>query len=281
MRRTARSLSVRLLGIPLLVAGLVAAAPSPASAVTTEPIPNSMASIGDSLTRAFNACGFYVDCPSHSWSTGDNSAVNSHYLRILAKNSAISGRNFNDAQSGAKAIDLDGQATTAVTQGPDYITILMGANDACTSTEAGMTSVSTYASQVQAAMTRLTTNLPTTRIFVSSVPDIKRLWFIGKGSASARTARNSYKICPSMLANPTSTLKADVDRRARVQQRVIDFNTQLAQICAQYVHCKYDGNATFNYQFVLGQVSGWDYFHPNDSGQNAVATTTYNAGFGW
>lgn len=277
MRRVARLLSV-----PLLLAGLLTAGPlGTADAATTEPIPNSMASLGDSITRGYNACGFYVDCTSHSWSTGDYSSNNSHYLRILAKNPAISGKNLNDAKTGAKAIDLDSQATTAVSQNVDYVTILMGANDACTSTEAGMTPVATYASQVQAAMTRLTTNLPTARIFVSSVPDIKRLWYIGKGSSSARTAWSTYKICQSMLANPTSTAQVDVDRRARVQQRVIDFNTQLSQICAQYVHCKYDGNATFNYQFVFSQVSGWDYFHPNDSGQKALATTTYNAGFGW
>ena len=47
------------------------------------------------------------------------------------------------------------------------------------------------------------------------------------------------------------------------------------------MHCKYDGNETFNYQFVWGEVSGWDYFHPNKSGQTALARTTYSAGFGW
>ena len=34
--------------------------------------PNSIASTGDSITRAFNDCWFpYVDCPSASWSTGN------------------------------------------------------------------------------------------------------------------------------------------------------------------------------------------------------------------
>ncbi len=275
MRRRARLLSV-----PLLLAGLLVTT-GPASAATTEPIPSSMASLGDSITRGFNACGYYVDCTNESWSTGGDSAINSHYLRILAKNAAISGHNLNDAKTGAKAIDLDGQASTAVSQGVDYVTVLMGANDACTSTEAGMTSVATFRTQVEAALTRIKTGLPTARVFVSSIPDIKRLWYIGKDSASARSAWSSFKICQSMLANPTSTLTADVDRRARVQQRVIDFNTQLAQVCALNTHCKYDGNATFNYPFAFSQVSGWDYFHPNKSGQTALATTTYGAGFGW
>lgn len=271
----------RMLSVPLLLAGLLAAAPSPASAATTEPVPSSMASLGDSITRGFNACGYYVDCTNESWSTGGDSAINSHYLRILALNPAISGHNLNDAKTGAKAIDLDGQATTAVSQGVDYVTVLMGANDACTSTEAGMTPVATFRSQVEAALTRIQNGLPTARVFVSSIPDVKRLWFIGKDSSAARSAWSGFQICQSMLANPTSTLQADVDRRNRVQQRVIDFNTQLQQVCALNPHCKYDGNATFNYQFVFSQVSGWDYFHPNKSGQTALATTTYNAGFGW
>ena len=271
----------RLLSVPLLLAGLLAVAPVTASSATTEPIPSSMASLGDSITRGFNACGYYVDCTNESWSTGGDSAINSHYLRILAKNPAISGRNLNDAKTGAKAIDLDGQASTAVSQGVEYVTVLMGANDACTSSESTMTSVATFRTQAQAALTRLQNGLPTARVFVSSIPDVKRLWFIGKGSFSARTAWSTLNICQSLLANPTSTLQADVDRRARVQQRVVDFNTQLQQVCALNVHCKYDANATFNYQFAFSQVSGWDYFHPNKSGQTALASTTYGAGFGW
>ncbi|HVF19884.1 MAG TPA: SGNH/GDSL hydrolase family protein [Mycobacteriales bacterium] len=269
----------------LLSAAVLTAPAGPALASvaggTTEPIPNSMSGLGDSITRGYNACGFYVDCTGSSWSTGGTSSIQSHYYRILAKNPSINGRNYNDARSGAKAIDLDGQATTAVSRGVEYVTVLMGANDACTSSESTMTAVATFRSQVEAALTRLQNGLPNARIFVASIPDIKRLWFIGKDSSSARSAWSRFGICQSMLANPQSTLQADVDRRARVQQRVIDFNTQLQQVCALNVHCKYDGNATFNYQFVFSQVSGWDYFHPNGSGQTALAATTYAAGFNW
>jgi lysophospholipase L1-like esterase len=268
--------------VGLMVSGVAAvSAPVAAGAATTEPIPSSMASTGDSITRAFNACGFYVDCTSRSWSTGDYSTVNSHYLRIKAKNAAITGKNFNDAKTGAKMVDLDGQVATAVTQGVEYVTVELGANDACTSTETGMTPVATYRAQFKAAMDRLSAGLPSARVFVASVPDVKRLWFIGKDSSSARAAWSSYKICQSLLANPTSTATVDVDRRNRVQQRVVDFNTQLAQECALHAHCLFDANAVFNYQFVLSQVSGWDYFHPNEGGQKALATTTYGAGFGW
>ena len=268
----------------VVVAGLAAAAllASSGTASALPPVPSSMSSLGDSITKGFNACGWYSDCADRSWSTGGYTSVNSHYLRIRAKNGAINGRNFNDARTGAKMADLNAQAQAAVSRGVDYVTILMGANDACTSTEAGMTSVATYRAQLDAAMATLKNGLPNAAVFVGSVPDIKRLWFIGKDSSSARSAWSGFGICQSMLANPQSTAQADVDRRNRVQQRVRDFNTQLAQACAAYgTNCVFDNNAIFGYQFVLSQVSTWDYFHPNTSGQQVLATVSYGAGFGW
>lgn len=267
-----------------LVLGLVAAvglAASPAAAAPGPP-PGSMASLGDSITRGFNACGFYVDCTSRSWSTGDTAAIGTHYLRIKAVNPAIAGKNFNDAKTGAKAADMPGQAATAVSQGAGYVTMLIGANDACTGSESTMTSVAAYRGSIDATLSTLRTGLPNAKVFLASVPNVKRLWQVGKDSGTARTAWAFFGICQSLLANPTSTAQADVDRRNRVEQRVADYNAQLAQACAAYgANCLFDGNAVFNYPFALSQISGWDYFHPNETGQTVLASVTYAAGFGW
>jgi lysophospholipase L1-like esterase len=254
---------------------------SPSTAATSPP-PNSMASMGDSITRGFNACGWYVDCTSRSFSTGDYSTVNSHYLRIRSVNPNIYGRNYNDARSGAKSADMYGQAGSAVSQGVGYVTMLIGANDACTSSESSMTPVSTYRANIDAALNRLKSGLPDARVLLVSVPDIYQLWYVGKSSSSARSAWSAFGICQSMLANPTSTYQADVDRRARVRQRVVDYNTQLAQACVAYgSNCDFDDNAVFGYPFTLSQLSTWDYFHPNTSGQRVLASVSYAAGFGW
>lgn len=246
------------------------------------PPPSSMASMGDSITRGFNACGWYVDCTSRSFSTGDDSGVNSHYLRIRAKNSAISGHNYNDAKSGAKASDMPGQAATAVSQHVQYVTMLIGANDACTGSESTMTAVSAFRSSIDQALGRLKAGLPDAKVLLVSVPDVKRLWEVGKDSAAARNTWGLFHICQSLLANPTSTASADAARRDRVRQRVIDFNGQLAQACAAYgSNCAFDHNAVFNYPFALSQVSTWDYFHPNATGQAVLAQVSYTAGFNW
>jgi len=269
-------------GLVVIVAVLAAVALPATAHAAAGPPPSSIASMGDSISRGFNACGWYVDCPSRSFSTGTTSSVNSHYLRILAKNAAINGHNFNDAKSGAKAADMPGQADKAVGQGAAYVTILIGANDACTSSESSMTSVSAYRASIDTALGRLKTGLPNAKVLLVSIPDIKRLWQVGKGNLGALTAWSLFGVCQSMLANPTSTATADNQRRDRVRQRVIDFNGQLAAACAAYgANCAFDGNAVFNYPFVLSQVSQWDYFHPNESGQGVLAAASYAAGFNW
>ena len=97
---------------------LLGFAPAAHAGTGTPPgLPQSMAAAGDSITRGFNASGWYSDAPTRSFSTGTDSVVASHYSRILAKNPAISGKNYNDGKSGAKASDMAGQASTAVSQG--------------------------------------------------------------------------------------------------------------------------------------------------------------------
>jgi lysophospholipase L1-like esterase len=266
----------------VLLVGSVVAAASPAAAQTDPgPAPNSIASMGDSITRGFNACGFFLNCPSRSFSTG-TTAVNSHYQRILAINPSINGNNLNASRSGARVDEMPAQAQTVVAGGAEYVTILIGANDACTSSEASMTPVATYRGHIDQTLAVLRSGLPDARVLLISIPDIKQLWNVGRTNFFARTAWNLFNICQSMLDNPTSFAAADVARRDRVQQRVIDFNTQLAQACAAYgPNCRFDNNAVFNFAFSLSQVSGWDYFHPNATGQAMLAQVSYAAGFNW
>jgi lysophospholipase L1-like esterase len=266
----------------LLAAVLAVGAAGPAQAAR-KPSPNattypaSIASLGDSITRGFNANGWYSDWPARSWSTGTDSAVNSHYTRLLKYNSRMTA--YNNARTGAKMTELAGQAGSAVSQKAQYVTILLGANDACTETEGQMTSVANFAAQFKAGMDTLAAQSAPPKVLVASIPDIYRLYEVGRTSSSARNAWAAYGICQSMLADPQSTDQADIDRRARVRQRVVDFNTQLASVCATYTFCKYDGGAVFGYPFTLQQLSTWDYFHPNNAGQAVLATQTWKAGY--
>jgi len=267
--------------VTLTTTALLLSAPAPAHAEAGPP-PVSMAAIGDSITRGFNGCGWFSDCTARSWSTGTDVGVNSHYLRIRALKSSISGRNYNVARTGARSDALPGQAQAAVAQGAGYVTILIGANDACASSESAMTPVATFRARIDAGLATLKSGVPNAKVFIVSIPDLKRLWYVGKGNSSARSAWSLFGICKAMLERPTSTAPADEARRDRVRQRVADYNAQFAAACAAYgPNCMTDGNAAFEYPFALNQLSTWDYFHPNATGQRILAQLSYQAGFNW
>ncbi len=107
-----------------------------ADADPTTPPTKIIAALGDSITQAMStSCGAFTDCPANSWATGTNAdrAVRRHAARSRHPT------RFNIAVSGAKSGALLGQAQTAMTQSAQYVTIEIGANDACTPTVGEMT----------------------------------------------------------------------------------------------------------------------------------------------
>jgi lysophospholipase L1-like esterase len=253
-----------------LVAALLSAAPVASAA---PPLPGSVAGIGDSITRATDVCCWYGDHPAQSWATGGGAfdGIRSHYERIRALKPSINGHNYNDARSGARMRDAQGQAQTAVTQGAGYVTILMGANDVCTASPSTMTSVSDFRAQFAATMTVLVSGLPAgSHIFVSSIPNVYQLWQLFRNNATAQFVWSVAQICQSMLS-PTNT---EQDRQA-VLAREQAFNDVLAGVCSQYPMCRFDDYAVFNYAFSASQVSRLDYFHPSLAGQAALASLTW------
>jgi lysophospholipase L1-like esterase len=252
------------------------------SAPSPVPVPGTMVALGDSISAGFNVCGWYVSCTSRSWSTGDHADVDSHYRRLLRLDDGIRGHNGNLAVPGATSAGLMEQVRRAVELKPGYVTILIGAQDACVRTEREMTPVQTYRRRMDQALAALREGVPGVRVFVASVPDLRRLWQVGKGNGLARTFWTVGRICQAMLARPTSVRRADVDRRERVRQRVMAYNREAAEACAAMGSgCRTDGGAVFRYPFTLDHISGWDYFHPNAAGQRALADVTFPKSFDW
>ena len=176
--------------------------------------------------------------------------------------------------------DLAGQMQTVVPLAPDYVNVLMGGNDLCTDTVAQMTDTQVFRDQFAAAMSTLTAGSPTTYVYVVSIPNVHQLWNLFKGNWWARVIWSSAGICQSLLANPTSTQQADVDRRETVRQRNIAYNAALAEVCALHARCHFDGSAAFNTTFATSDVSG-DYFHPSVAGQAKLAAVSWAAGYTW
>lgn len=257
---------------------------NPSPGHSTKPksgLPASMAALGDSISVAYASCVEVVLCSRNSWSTGTTASVDSHYLRLRAANSKIRGHQHDYAVPGAQAADLAAQARKAVTAKVAYVTILIGANDACAPTVGGMTSVSSFRSAVSSALGVLKKGLPKSHVLVVSIPDLYRLWQVGHTNPDAVRAWN-IGICPSLLADPTSTTSAADARRRQVANRVDAYNDALAASCRSYGrHCRWDGGAVHAVRFSLSQVSHIDYFHPSAAGQKRLAQVTYPGSFTW
>lgn len=260
--------AARFLLLPFVVLAAFTAAQPPASSS-----PASMAALGDSITRALAVGGERGDNSRHSWSTGDHpgDGITSHYERLTKLGPAITGRNYNNAVSGSTARSLAGQATTAVHQNVQYVTILIGANDLCASTASEMTSETEFASHINAALATLDRGLPQARIFVGSIPDLYQLWKTFDGNAEVRKVW-SGGTCASMLSAGNTE-----EQRQLVVERELAFNRILAQACFRYENCRWDNNAVYDFKFSATDVSELDYFHPSLEGQAQLADLTWQA----
>jgi lysophospholipase L1-like esterase len=253
-------------------------APQAGAVQDPDRMPTSIAALGDSITRGFNACGFYRDCPRRSWSTGAAGEVDSHRTRLEQRGAVLQQANL--AKSGARSDALAGQAARAVEAGADYVTIEIGANDACTRSPDDMTSVEDFRRNIQAGLAVLRERAPDARVFIASIPDLNRLWSVGHTSWYIRKVWAELDICQSMLARSNSQDYVDVMRRGRVRTRTIDFNNVLAQLCDEFgPNCRFDQKAVFRTTFTRAQLSHWDFFHPSAEGQRLLADITWRNGF--
>ncbi|MFE1441552.1 SGNH/GDSL hydrolase family protein [Streptomyces sp. NPDC058739] len=249
------------------------AAPSPSPTPVWDRSPGSVAAVGDSITRAFDACGVLSDCPEVSWATGSSAEVDSLAVRLLGRARAAE-RSWNYAVTGARMADLPGQMARAVTRSPELVTVMAGANDACRQSAAAMTTVADFRASFEDALHTLRRSLPKAQVYVASVPDLKRLWSQGRTSDLGKQVWK-LGICPSMLADADALDAAADERRATVQRRVEEYNEVLREVCAKDERCRFDGGAVYAYRFGVAQLSRWDWFHPSVDGQARLAEIAY------
>jgi lysophospholipase L1-like esterase len=278
-------------------------------AAATKP-PRTIAALGDSITRAYNSdgpgcpTGPGLDCAKNSWATGTNPLVESFRERLDASfPGALTA--YNDAVSGARAINLLTQAQTAAAQDPDLVLIEIGANDACALPSP--TPTATFREQVRVALEALVEANPKVYIQLMSIPDINQLRtiFTEPPDPNALLRWEKFSVCQGLLANPLSTEPADEERRAAFRAQVIAYNDALAEVCAEFKRCRWDDYAVFNSEFTTADVatvqntsgidippfnlfpifgpgnanSTADYFHPSIAGQARLAEAAWSTTF--
>ncbi|MFE4859213.1 SGNH/GDSL hydrolase family protein [Streptomyces sp. NPDC056670] len=246
--------------------------PSPSPSPAWNRSPKSIAAVGDSITRGFDACTVLADCPEVSWATGSDAQVDSLAVRLLG--AAAPANSWNYAKTGARMADLPAQMDRAAAQHPGLVTVMAGANDACRDDVAAMTPVTAFRAEFRTALKNLRAVSPKSQVYVSSVPDLKRLWSTGRGSPLGKQIWK-LGICQSMLADADDLGAAASARRGEVYARVVAYNEVLRDVCAADRACRYDGGAVFDYDFNGTQLSPWDWFHPSKDGQTHLAEIAY------
>jgi hypothetical protein len=235
--------------------------------------PSSMAVLGHS-----NATGEDSDpaqphavIRANSWATGTNPAVNSVYLRILARNPAIKGHNVNLAQPGATVGDLLGQAQQAVTLKPApglFLVQIMDNDIVCPATSGDYAS---FRSKLITALGVLARGAPRAHIFVVSqwgspttywkaLRPAQRKQFGGVGPCAFLDPRG--RVVPKELV--------------RLETIIHGYEAQLAAGCSRIPRCTYDGGA-FGRQVDKNEQISEDLNHLTITGAAEAAAVAWAA----
>ena len=227
--------------------------------------------MGDSITRAFDAAR-PLDNPALSWSTGDDmfGRVESHLVKIQKiRGGKVSG--YNEARSGGRSIEMPGQAADLIKRRPDYVTILIGANDLCDWNNDAEAELNALATNVRQAIASLVAANPKIIIALSAVPDMYHLWEIGHQNSCQRKWDN-LNICSRLLSSNATT----ADREAFARQWE-DVNSAYAEIAGDYpANVRFAAEGA-HIAFEPKHISSLDCFHPSIEGQNLLSDTVWQA----
>jgi hypothetical protein len=175
---------------------------------------------------------------ANSWATGTNPAVNSLYLRILAKNPHIKRHNLNLAQGGAtvQQLVLQAQQAVSVKPKPDLFVIQTMDNDiVCPATAHDYAA---FRSTFVSALKTLASSAPGSSIFVVSQFGSPGTYARSLTRAERRTfGGNGF--CDFVDPNGRIVPK----KVARLDKVIHGYETQLRSGCTRFSQCRYDGGA--------------------------------------
>jgi hypothetical protein len=212
-----------------------ASAPHVAS---TPGYPNSIVVIGHSGATGEDSdpAQPHIEIRANSWATGTNPAVHSIYQRILAKNPAIHGHNFNLDQAGATVEMLLDQARNAIQLKPKPQLVLIQTIDADMACPAHTADYASYRSKLLSVLHVLTHGLPQAKIFIASQLGMPTTEWRTYTLAQRRQAGGTG---PCDYLNPEG--KVVPSKLARLVHIIRGYETQVKQACAQVPRCSFDG----------------------------------------
>lgn len=221
-----------------------------------EPLPSTMAAVGDSITAGalaqFTTQSWYdptdliglvyrlfraklkdsvepAERKDLTWFSGANRVkwVHSQYamLSYLAErqngaiatyNAAVSGEDSGDA---LKQMDrVTKWSSQKFNQGaPDYVTIFIGANDLCNDQGVNSTSTEVYRQRINKLVHQVLVGNRKSKVLLMEIPDINRLWQFAKGKKLTRLKK--FQSCSTLWrsANLCQNIFSDITPQQRAQ----------------------------------------------------------------
>ncbi len=232
-----------------------------------------MGALGDSVTTGFNSYHFFSERDG-SWSTGNKKTPDfeSHKMKIekLIERPVEA---HNMAVPGVKSKNLLRQVKKLlrVAPKPDYVTILIGANDVCSWKSEFQEDLENYKYNVHFAVKKIIDANPHAKILLVPVPNMNRLYELGKDK---RKCRIVWTLTP--LCRPLFNRDVTDNERDQFAERVKGINSKLKEISEQYPSNAFFYEILQEIDFDEKHVSEIDCFHPSAYGQKMISEYTFN-----
>lgn len=236
----------------------------------------TMVAIGDSITRAFNAMFYFWDSPSVSWTTGKQKfdGFESHLERLQKLYPEKKVKAYNYARTGALMKDLDRQVGKTIKKKPQYVTLLIGANDVCRWGADYQGKLDEFTQRLKTGLDKLVTEDPKVKITMSAMPDIYNVWKVLKDKPSCQTVWSVIGFCKELLGKNLTN-----DQRLAFRERWAHANSNMASVAALYPQNVKFSDAAATYTFADKDLSSHDCFHPSMKGQGILADVTWQEGW--
>jgi len=232
-----------------------------------------------------------------TWGTGDKerSIVNSHTKRLtrLKQNWRDDGYrtffSYNGAESGKTSLEvwseqvepmLEWSRKTLQQGAPDYVAILVGANDLCVSGDEVPTSPAQFEQAISSILTKVYEANPKSKILISEIPNIAQLWDRHKdyrissfpGARTCRELWKKLKFCDNFLSD-------DEGLRRQASKSLQEFNAIISRVVQQKIESGISvrvGAGVYDHAIDEEHISV-DCFHPTELGQKMISDVTWKS----
>jgi lysophospholipase L1-like esterase len=232
-----------------------------------------MGALGDSISTGFNSYHWLSD-RGRSWSTGkkEHSDFESHKMKI-EKLIERPVKAYNEAIPGSKSKSLIKQVKRLLRKAPhpDYVTILMGANDICSWKNNYQEPLENYKKNVLFAVDRITKANPKVKIILVPIPNMFRLYELFKDKKKCQRVWNFFPLCDSLFSQ-----KVSESDRELIKDKVKDTNQKLKEISELFPINAFYYDFLADLDFDEEHISTLDCFHPSAFGQKMISEYTFN-----